>query len=307
MEVFHDLKDINMELSGVISRHSADESIVYKEVKGEPVYLGYYFPRNYDRAKRYPTFIFIHGGSWESHKIFDDQKHWQGDYLGYLARYYADRGFLCVSVDYRLVKEQGQIAGYELIDSYEDCCDALDYVMGHADEYGADMSQMYLLGESAGGHLAGAVATFHYDRRYVFKKVFLINAITDLYDKEWNKRVPKESKHRKLADLSFEERVRFLSPLYQMDDKIGEVVLIHGESDTCVSPEHSKSFYRKMGMLSPKCDLHVIEKTEHAFLLAEYTKDISACKMGIEIINQYLGGNETAAVIGMAGQVKEHI
>lgn len=140
MRFFHKLKNNDIDLTNAIAGHSADQSIIYKKVNGEPVYLGYYFPPKYDRTRKYPTFIFIHGGGWASHKIFDDQPHWQGDYLGYLARYYADRGFLCVSMDYRLIKENGQTAGYELIDSYEDCCDAMDYIQRHAEEYGAHVS-----------------------------------------------------------------------------------------------------------------------------------------------------------------------
>lgn len=287
MEFFHELKDVDIDLTGAISKHSADECVIYKYVDDNSIYLGYYFPKNYDRTKKYPTFVFIHGGGWASHKTFDDQEHWQGDYLGYLARYYADKGFLCVSVDYRLAIECGQLAGYEIIDSYEDCCDAMDYVLSHAEEYGVDCENMYLLGESAGGHLAGAVATFQYDRRYTFQKVFLVNPITHLED-GWMNRVPVHSVHPRLVSLSMEERAKFLSPLHQVDEQIGKVVLIHGDSDPCVAPEHSKKFYQRMCELSKPCDLHMIEGTGHAFLLAEYTKEVLACKIGIEIINQHL-------------------
>lgn len=287
MKFFHELKNNEIHLAKAIDGHSADKSIIYKKVDGEPIYLGYYFPKNYDRMRKYPMFVFIHGGGWASHKIFDDQTHWQGDYLGYLARYYADRGFLCVSIDYRLIKDNGQTAGYELIDSYEDCCDAIDYIQQHADEYGADIHNMYLLGESAGGHLAGAVAAFHYDRCYSFEKVFLVNAITEL-DEKWNRSVPKQSAHSRLAALDFDECAKFLSPIYHVDHRMGEVVLIHGEADTCVSLKHSEKFYHRMCELSKKCELHVIEKTNHAFLLAEYTKEIVACKVAIEIINKSL-------------------
>ena len=287
MKFFHELKDVDIDFSDAVKRHSADECICYKEVEGEPVYLGYYFPKNYDTSKKYPTFVFIHGGGWASHKIFEDQVHWAGDYLGYLARYYAERGFLSVSVDYRLIKGNGQATGYELLDNYEDCCDAMDYILQHAKQYGVDTSKMYLLGESAGGHLAGAVATFHYDRRYTFEKVFLINAITDL-DEKWNKAVPQKSVHKRMMSPDFDERAKFLSPLYQVGEEIGEVVLIHGEDDTCVMPAHSEKFYKRMCALSKKCDFHMIEKTGHAFLLAEYTEFQTSCRIGIDILNQYL-------------------
>lgn len=288
MKYIHTLKDVDICLNDAIARHSADKSIVYKQVNGEPLYIGYFFPKDYDRTKKYPTFVMIHGGGWSSHKIFEEQKHWMGDHLGYLARYYADRGFLCVSIDYRLMKDLGQAEGYGLIDCYEDCCDAMDYVLTHAEAYGVDSERLFLLGESAGGHLAGAVATFHHDRRYSFSKAFLVNAITDLFDHGWRKCVPVKSNQTFLTNMILDERVKFLSPLYQVDEKIGEVILIHGEKDSCVSLEHSRKFYEKMLELSKPCELHIIESTNHAFLLAEYSKETQACKIAIEIINSHL-------------------
>ena len=286
-EFFHNLNETTeIELCNVIAHHSADKTVAYKNVDGEPVYIGYYFPQNYDKEGKYPVFVFVHGGGWSSHKIFADQEHWQGDYLGYLARYYADKGFICVSVDYRLAREWGQVENYGIIDCYEDCCDAMDYVIAHADDYGIDTQKMYLLGESAGGHLAGALATFHYDRKYSFKKIFLVNPITHFED-GWKERVPVDSNHPSLAELSVEERAEFLSPLSQILESIGEVVLIHGADDKIVNPDHSRKFYNRMMEMNKKCELHLIEKTTHAFLLAEYYKHgLEACKIAIEIIDK---------------------
>ena len=285
---YYKLEDNEIDFSQAVSCHSADATIAYKKVSGEPVYLGYYLPADFDKENKYPLFVFVHGGGWSSHKIFDDQTHWQGDYLGYLARYYAGKSFVCVSVDYRLTREGGQAAGYEVIDCYEDCCDAMDYVLAHRVEYGIDMENIYLLGESAGGHLAGALATFHYDRQYPFKKAFLVNPITHLFDK-WNMGVPVKSSHPRLADLSLQECAEFLSPLYQISESTCDTVLIHGQSDGVVDPEHSRSFYDRMTELSKGCELHLIENTGHAFLLAEYTEQLAACKIGIGIINGVLG------------------
>lgn len=286
MKVFHELKKRALDLSNAISGHSGDECIIYKTVNGEPCYLAYYFPPEYDRSQKYPVFFFVHGGGWVSHKIFEDQEHWQGDYLGFLARYYANKGFVSVGIDYRLARDAGQTEHYGMLQCYEDCCDALDYVLAHADEYGIDTWKMYLLGESAGGHLAGALATFHYDRCYAFRKVFLVNPITHFEDR-WEKMIPMNSSHSKLANLTVEERATFLSPLYQVQKGNCQVVLIHGNDDTTVDPEHSLRFYDRMLELGCQCELHLIEQTKHAFLLAEYYKDgPDACKTAIGIIDE---------------------
>ncbi len=43
-----------------------------------------------------------------------------------------------------------------------------------------------------------------------------------------------------------------------------------------------------MKELSRPCELHVIEKTDHAFLLAEYYKGLAACDIALEIIDSTL-------------------
>jgi len=285
---YHRLVDNEIDIRHAVENHSADEVITYKMVDNKPIRLGYYFPPEYDKHHTHTVFIFIHGGSWASHMVFGDQKHWQGDYVGYLARYYAEKGFVCVSLDYRLSRNVGQENNYGIIECYDDCCDALDYVISHAEEYGIDTENVYLLGESAGGHLAGALATFQYDRKYFFEKIFLINPITHLHDK-WKTRVPVNSNHPRLMGLSLNERADFLSPLCQIDKGVGEVVLIHGEDDTTVDLEHSLMFHDRMTEVGNKSELHIIEKTDHAFLLVEYyKKGVEACKIAIDIINDHI-------------------
>ena len=90
--------DVSEELfSDYVARHTADEIVTYKTTKdGEDLKLCYFYPKDYDRSKKYPTFVIIHGGGWASRNIMKDQTQWSGDYLGYLLRYYADRGFLGV-------------------------------------------------------------------------------------------------------------------------------------------------------------------------------------------------------------------
>lgn len=283
------LEDKNIDLSNCIVRHSGDKTFAYKTVDGTPICMSVYYPQNYNQKQRYPAFFFIHGGGWASHKVFDGESGWQGDYLGYLARHYADKGFVSVSIDYRLARDMAQTEGYQLFDLYLDCSEAVNYLLDHEDDYKIDTKQVYILGESAGGHLAGLMATKYKRNGFQFKSAFLVNAITELVeDMEWNKRVPKNPTHEKLMGLSETECAKQLSPLYNICEDNCPVVLIHGCKDHCVNPIHSKSFYERMRGFSQECELHWIEDTDHAFLLAEYTSNLAACKIGIEIIDGYL-------------------
>lgn len=276
------LEKEEIDLDGAIRGHCADQVEVYKRVNGEPLCAGFYLPKETGRHKR-PLFVFIHGGGWSSHKIFDDQPTWQGDHLGYLARYFAEKGFVCASIDYRLIRDNGQAEGYGIIDCYEDCCDAMDYVTAQGEKYDIDPEERYLLGESAGGQLAGGLAVFGHDRRYSFRKVFLVNPITYFPD-NWSFVIPMHSSHPRLKGLSYEERAVFLSPLCRIHEGVSETVLLHGEEDATVRPEHSLKFHERMLEVGAGCQLHLLRQTKHGFLLAEYTANKEACRRGIRII-----------------------
>ena len=285
----HTLEEQRMDLLEYVSEHAGDKTIAYKKIDGAPIYLSYYYPKDYNCSNKYPTILFIHGGGWTSHKIFDGESCWQGDYLGYLARYYAEKGFVSISIDYRLSCSDGQAEHYQIIDCYDDCSEAVDYILDRAAECGIDTENVFVLGESAGGHLAGLITTKYKRPGFRWKGSFLVNPITDLEgDLKWKGRVPKKSTHPQLAKLPESEYAKLLSPLYNIRENTCPVVLIHGERDSAVEPIHSKRFYQRMEELARECEFHIIEDTNHAFLLAEYTDNLVACKIGIQIIDKCL-------------------
>ena len=277
---YYDLENKNIDLTQAISRHSADRLVCYSMVNGEAVYLGYFLPDTFVHTCKYPTFIMIHGGGWSQKKIFEDQSCWAGDYLGYLARYYAKKGVVAISIDYRLIRERGQAKDYGLLDCCRDCSNAMDYIVDHAEEFSVDLQNMYLLGESAGGYLAAAMVTFQRSSFYSFKKVILVNAITDLRDEKWSWVVQ--------ADKARHQNLQEISPVCQLNENICEVILIHGEKDTTVDLQQSLNFYQCMQNLDKSCSLHIIKETKHAFLLAEYYPNIIACYVAISIIDKCL-------------------
>jgi acetyl esterase/lipase len=86
-----------------------------------------------------PALIFVHGGSWRGGD--------RGDYLPYLVDF-ASRGYVAISVSYRLVK----VARYPA--AVQDLQCAVRWVKAHARQYGIDPDRIALIGGSAGGHLS---------------------------------------------------------------------------------------------------------------------------------------------------------
>jgi len=48
-QIYHELKEVNIDLTQAIARHSVDDSVAYKTVAGGLIYLGYYFPKDYNK------------------------------------------------------------------------------------------------------------------------------------------------------------------------------------------------------------------------------------------------------------------
>ena len=98
--------------------------------------LDIYCPKGTD--KPLPTIISVHGGGW----IYGDRQR----YSHYCMRL-AMRGFTVVNFSYRLAPEHKYPA------QIEDTCRAVKWVQENAADYHIDLSNIFMLGDSAGGQL----------------------------------------------------------------------------------------------------------------------------------------------------------
>lgn len=113
------------------------KNIEYKNVDSLSLQLDIYKLKNLSSPA--PVMIFIHGGAWRSGK--------RSDYLPYLIDY-AKKGYVTVTVSYRLVKAATFPAAVKDVNC------AVKWIKNHAPEYGIDPDRIALIGGSAGGHLA---------------------------------------------------------------------------------------------------------------------------------------------------------
>lgn len=102
--------------------------------------LDVYAPRD---VKNAPVMVYVHGGGWR-----------RGDkrMTGLKAGYFTGKGWLFVSVNYRLVPEGKHPR------NAQDVASALSWVHREIGRYGGDLDKMFLMGHSAGCHLASLVA-----------------------------------------------------------------------------------------------------------------------------------------------------
>jgi acetyl esterase/lipase len=110
---------------------------------GGPLALRLYWPPEAAQAT-VPVVMFFHGGGW----VVGDLDSYDGD----ARRHAVGSGALVVSVDYRLAPEHPHPA------AVDDVWAATQWVVGHAEELGADPKRLAVVGDSAGGNLAAVVA-----------------------------------------------------------------------------------------------------------------------------------------------------
>ena len=113
------------------------EHLAYAD-DSEAQYVDLYVPPMEEPA---PLFVLIHGGGF----AFNDAQSRQAQFMYH---YFADHGFACASVNYRLSTEAAYPAAV---------CDvkaAVRFLCRNAAEYGIDAERIAVWGESAGGYLA---------------------------------------------------------------------------------------------------------------------------------------------------------
>ncbi|MCC7156733.1 MAG: S9 family peptidase [Bryobacterales bacterium] len=151
------LTSVNPLVSGLALGRA--EAIRWKSTDGQSVEGVLVLPPNYERGKRYPLIVQIHGGPASASLLTFDAGY--GDY----SNIYAGAGYVCLKPNYRGSSNYGerfrmQIAGDYFRQGYEDIMAGVDHLIK---EGIADPDRMGSMGWSAGGHWSNWILT-HTDR-----------------------------------------------------------------------------------------------------------------------------------------------
>jgi len=121
---------------------SVERAVVYGADQGSALLADVAYPPS---ARGIPAIVYVHGGSWRAGARDGngalDVEQWAGF------------GFFAMAIDYRLVMASPAPA------PYQDVQTAIRWVHAHAADYGIDPARVYLIGNSAGGHLVSLAAT----------------------------------------------------------------------------------------------------------------------------------------------------
>ena len=111
--------------------------------------LDVYYPK--ETTKKRPVIISIHGGGW----VYGTKETYQ-----FYTMSLAERGFVVINFNYRLAPESRYPA------QLEDINRVMHWMFEHADDYMIDVKRVYLVGDSAGAHLASLYASLITNEQY---------------------------------------------------------------------------------------------------------------------------------------------
>jgi acetyl esterase/lipase len=207
---------------------SVQRDVVYGRHQGTGLLADIAYPVG---GEALPVIMYVHGGRWRGGERQNDQGLQVADWAG--------RGFFAMTISYRLV-----LASPAPL-AYQDMQTAIRWVHAHADQYGIDQDRIYLIGNSAGGHMVSLAATLGegpYDRiggweqaRSDVRAVISAAGAYDLNTLSWgNLWTPLEGD-------PIEAR-RLASPIHHIGPATKPILVVHSDDDQSVPIQQAVDF-----------------------------------------------------------------
>jgi acetyl esterase/lipase len=235
-------------------------------IGGSRARLDIYRPKGVD-LKNAPVLIQVHGGGW----VIGDK----GQQGLLLMSAMAKRGWICVSVNYRLAPKHPFPA--QIIDVKR----AIAWVKQNIAEYGGDPSYVVITGGSAGGHLSSLAAVTPNDPQYQpdfedadtavqacvpFYGVYDVGGIIgDSYSKGIRDDFFAPSVFQKDPKTD-PEPFQQASPIFHVNGDEPDFLVIHGANDSLVQVSQARAFVAKLREKSKHSVTYLeLPGTQHAF------------------------------------------
>ena len=237
--------------------------IAYKQTADGPLLLDAYRPAG---DGRHPLVVMIHGGGWARGGRFE-----MG--LTKWAAYLAAAGLAVVSIDYRLAPQT------TYPDSFQDCLDAVDWAVAHADELGADPTRIGLWGDSAGGHLVLLLATSQTRADFGGPRLRTdatrLRAVAALYPPTDLAALDRAEQRAGIARIvrdfigaepeAAPQRWQEASPIEQAHADMPPTLILHGTRDLLVPVSQATRFAERLAAVGAPHRLEIVDGGLHGF------------------------------------------
>jgi acetyl esterase len=222
-----------------------DADLAYGTWQDQTLHLVVYKPREAAPGQSAPMLLYIHGGGFSFGDRFES---------GNNLRWFADRGWLALSIDYTLSSADRHL--WDITTSQVGC--AMVWAAANAVRLGGDPARISLLGSSAGGNLAINAAYLANAGRLESScggTVPRVSAVSALYPPvdlaaAWVSQVPKISDMARQFNTyyvggspeQFPDRYRFVASASHISAAAPPTLVIFGDNDHLVPPDATDRF-----------------------------------------------------------------
>jgi acetyl esterase len=222
-----------------------DDDLAFGTWQDKPLHLLVYRPRSSTPGRFAPILLYIHGGGFILGDRFES---------GTNLRWFADRGWLALSIDYPLSSVDRHL--WDIATSQVAC--AMAWTAANAVRLGGDPARISLLGSSAGGNLAinaSYLANAGQIKSSCGGTVPRVSAVSVLYPPvdlaaAWVSRVPGISDMARRFNTyyvggspqQFPDRYRYVASATYIDAGAPATLIIFGANDHLVPPDATDRF-----------------------------------------------------------------
>lgn len=225
----------------------SQEKILYKQIDTTHLFMELYYPVALDTTQKHPAMVFFFGGGWNGGSIKQFKPH---------AKYFAQRGMICLLVDYR-VKARQKTTPFE---SLKDAKSAIRFIRKQADRLHIDATKIIASGGSAGGHLAAATALIdNYNEDIddlslssIPNALVLFNPVID--------NGPGGYGYERIGN-----QYKSFSPIHNIKKGAPPTIFFLGTKDVLIPVETAEYYKTVMTKVKSRCELLLYEGAGHGF------------------------------------------
>lgn len=232
---------------------------VYKTIGDVRLNLYLYAPEGHKASDKRPAVVFFFGGGWQAGSPRQFEQH---------CRYFASRGMLAMTADYRVSSRHQTKA----IACVQDAKSVIRWVRTNAKRLGADPNRIAAGGGSAGGHLAactGIIPGLEEDGEdtavssvpnalVLFNPALVLAPIKNLAP-------PPGSRSLEGLEGRMGIDPEKLSPYHSVRKGAPPTIIFHGKADTTVPYWTTEVFDKAMNEAGNRCELAGFEGQPHGF------------------------------------------
>ncbi len=208
-----------------------------------------------------PVLVWIHGGGWRG-----------GDKNGGLGKLapYAERGYFCATIEYRLSKEAVFPA------QIEDCKCAIRFLRAKAKDFHLDPARIGVWGSSAGGHLVALLGTSGHVKELEGKGGWQefssrVQAVCDFCGPSDLVIIVDKSKGAKGAvetllggsPAELKEKAALASPVTHVNRQAPPFLIVHGDKDTLVPQQQAEILAEALKKAGTPVTLYIAQGQGH--------------------------------------------